>query len=791
MLRILPLVAGLLVLVPSSVGAQSSTGAQLRTPSVKELGRGRAAALPSAATTTVPALPLTSALVGGSDSCATPDALVGDGLYLFDNTAATTGPQGQTQGICNQVGGGTGILSDVWFAWTATTTGLARVNTCGFSTVDTKIAVYSGNGCPTTAALACNDDACAAFQSTVTFNATAGQVYTIQVGLYPGTQPPAIPGVGQLQIITTPVQVGPDNCATPTIIAGDGTFNFDNTNATTGAEGQGQTLCNQVGAGTAVLQDVWFQWTAATTGTAIVTTCGYTAIDTKIAFYAGAGCPTTAALACNDDACAGFQSTLTAAVVAGQTYTIQLGLYPGNIPPATSGAGLFNIQTRQPPTNDNCATPQNLTGLAFAFYDCAPATTGAQGQAEALCAEPAGTGLIKDVWYAWTAPATAQYRVSSCGVSVLDSKIAVYTGQGCPTSPAISCNDDDCNTQARAMFQAVAGQRYTFQVGLWPGAQVSGSGAIFIELVPPAPANDLCANATPITGPGPHAFDTTLCFTGTEGQAEAACVFFNEIAIRNDQWFAWTASTTGTATLTTCAGIIGSPSEDTKVAIYAGAGCPTGPAIACNEDDGFCGQFGFPSTVSWPVVCGQTYTIQMGRYPLETNSVLGTFDIVESGAPCVVATPFCFGDGSGTACPCGNSGTAGRGCANSVDGTGAAIEATGVASLAADSLQLRLFGVPNSSCLYFQGTTRTNGGAGAVFGDGLRCAGGTVLRLGTKQAAAGASAYPQAGDLAIATQGQVLAPGTRTYQAWYRNAAAFCTASVFNLSNGLELTWVP
>jgi hypothetical protein len=119
------------------------------------------------------------------------------------------------------------------------------------------------------------------------------------------------------------------------------------------------------------------------------------------------------------------------------------------------------------------------------------------------------------------------------------------------------------------------------------------------------------------------------------------------------------------------------------------------------------------------------------------------------------------------------------------------IEATGVASLAADSLQLRLFGVPNSSCLYFQGTARINGGAGAVFGDGLRCAGGTVLRLGTKQAAAGASAYPQAGDLAITTQGQVLAPGTRTYQAWYRNAAAYCTASVFNLSNGLELTWVP
>ncbi len=26
---------------------------------------------------------------------------------------------------------------------------------------------------------------------------------------------------------------------------------------------------------------------------------------------------------------------------------------------------------------------------------------------------------------------------------------------------------------------------------------------------------------------------------------------------------------------------------------------------------------------------------------------------------------------------------------------------------------------------------------------------------------------------------------------WYRNAAAFCTPSTFNLTNGLSITWVP
>jgi hypothetical protein len=35
----------------------------------------------------------------------------------------------------------------------------------------------------------------------------------------------------------------------------------------------------------------------------------------------------------------------------------------------------------------------------------------------------------------------------------------------------------------------------------------------------------------------------------------------------------------------------------------------------------------------------------------------------------------------------------------------------------------------------------------------------------------------------------VTAAGTRTYQCWYRNAAAFCTPSTFNLTNGVLITW--
>lgn len=159
--------------------------------------------------------------------------------------------------------------------------------------------------------------------------------------------------------------------------------------------------------------------------------------------------------------------------------------------------------------------------------------------------------------------------------------------------------------------------------------------------------------------------------------------------------------------------------------------------------------------------------------------------------PLSQVTSYCFGDGGGNACPCGNSGATGYGCANSVDVNGGNLALLGTASLSSDSLVLVGSSMPNSSCLYFQGTSQVNGGAGAIFGDGLRCAGGTVIRLGTKSNAGGTSQYPSGADPLISIRGAVAAPSSREYQAWYRNAAAFCAAPTFNLTNGLSVTWTP
>jgi hypothetical protein len=82
-------------------------------------------------------------------------------------------------------------------------------------------------------------------------------------------------------------------------------------------------------------------------------------------------------------------------------------------------------------------------------------------------------------------------------------------------------------------------------------------------------------------------------------------------------------------------------------------------------------------------------------------------------------------------------------------------------------------------------------GAGNVFGDGLRCVGGSTVRLATTSNVSGGSQFPDAGDPLLHVKGGVAAGDVRHYQVWYRNAAAFCNPQTFNLTNGWTVTWLP
>jgi hypothetical protein len=423
---------------------------------------------------------------------------------------------------------------------------------------------------------------------------------------------------------------------------------------------------------------------------------------------------------------------------------------------------------------DSCVTPDVITGTGSFAYDNTVASTGAEGQAEGLCLAYGTTGLTNDVWFTWVAPFTGNCAMTTCGVGV-DSKIAAYAGTTCPVSgSALACNDDSCGLQSVINFNVTSGSSYVLQVGNFPGAGGTAGNFTLNQVVPPmVPPNDDCSTPIVLPGPGTYAYDTTLATTSAQQSGTCPNAY-------KDIWYRYDATTNGSATVTTC-GLVTGTYTDTVLAVYNGSACPSSGSIACNDDS-----CGLQSNVTWTTVCGQTYMIQVGQFGT-TGNVVASINVTETGTSCgPTGVPFCFGDGSGTACPCGNSGAAGNGCASSVNANGANLTTTGSASLANDTLVLHGTGMPNSNCLYFQGTSQIS----VVFGDGLRCAGGTIVRLGTKTNAAGASQFPSGADPSVHVKGAVSIPGSvRTYQTWYRNAAAFCSPSTFNLTNGVLVTW--
>ncbi|MAF65539.1 MAG: hypothetical protein CMJ84_07760 [Planctomycetes bacterium] len=148
---------------------------------------------------------------------------------------------------------------------------------------------------------------------------------------------------------------------------------------------------------------------------------------------------------------------------------------------------------------------------------------------------------------------------------------------------------------------------------------------------------------------------------------------------------------------------------------------------------------------------------------------------------------FCSGTGAGSACPCSNEASEG-GCANST-GAGAVLLSSGTTSISADDLVVGVSAVPGGQpVLLFSGLNAVNGGVGVSFGDGLRCVGGDIKRLGVRIADGSGRAFwgPNLAGAGGWERGDV-----RRLQAWYRDPAGSPCGVGFNLSNGLEVRFVP
>ncbi|MEM6569520.1 MAG: hypothetical protein AAF957_13990 [Planctomycetota bacterium] len=109
-----------------------------------------------------------------NDDCSGATPISGFGTFAWDNTAATGSGLSDCAGL--------GVRKDLWYLWTASMSGETRFETCNTTTsFATRIAAYDGANCGALSLIDCNSGRCAT-QSSLTFNAVAGNQYLLRVG---------------------------------------------------------------------------------------------------------------------------------------------------------------------------------------------------------------------------------------------------------------------------------------------------------------------------------------------------------------------------------------------------------------------------------------------------------------------------------------------------------------------------------------------------------------------------------------------------------------------------------
>jgi Tol biopolymer transport system component len=152
-------------------------------------------------------------------------------------------------------------------------------------------------------------------------------------------------------------------------------------------------------------------------------------------------------------------------------------------------------------------------------------------------------------------------------------------------------------------------------------------------------------------------------------------------------------------------------------------------------------------------------------------------------------------------CPCSNDpGGADRGCENSSGTGGAMLSASGVSYLSLDTLEFSTSGErPSALSVLLQGPATLP--SGVVYGQGVRCVGGSLRRLYSKSAVMGSITVPEIvhGDMPVSARsaelGDVIQPGqSRWYLVYYRDPVVLggCPAgSTFNSTQTGRVDWMP
>ena len=497
--------------------------------------------------------------VPANDNCSSATAIGEVSTLAF----TTLGAAFDGEGTCNSA-------PNVWYVYTPTFTGTARIIFSG-TNYSTKFAVYNGASCsPLSTQIGCTDLAY------LDFAVTTDLQYLIEIGGNNGAT-----GSGNIKIGTAPPN---DNCANATDA---GTLAPGVTVPLTGTASMATMDCSTLGS-----PEVWVKFTISNYMNVTIDFCSQSGSVTTVPSTIFNECPCGGAISYSVmGSCGNHNPSRTWNALAPGTY------YYGITTTTVSGAYTINITGANvpAPANDNCASAiavGEVTNLAFT-------TIGAAFDGEGTC------NSAPNVWYVYTPTFSGTARISLAG-SGYSTRFAVYNGATCsPLSAQIACTD-----QTSLDFAVVSGSQYLVEIGGNDGA--FGNGSLTISTIGVVPPNDNCVDATDA---GTLVSGVTVPLTGTTSQATVDCSTLGSPEV----WVKFTTSSYMNVTIDFCnqSGSIHSMPN------MLFSECPCGGAIN-NNGMGNCGNHN-PS-LNWNTLAPGTY-----YYGITSATVSGAYTVNITG----------------------------------------------------------------------------------------------------------------------------------------------------------------
>ncbi len=330
----------------------------------------------------------------------------------------------------------------LWFNWTAPNN-LPVVISTRQSQQDTLLAVYTGNALASLVEVASNDNF-GDTTSRVRIQPTAGVTYQIAI-----SSRSASGGLIMLTVSPAPVN---DDFTAATVLSGR-SISATHSNVNAVAEVLDPVIDGAQGGAS-----VWFQWTAPTSETYVLTTLGGSNFDTLLGIYTGDSLSTLANIGRNDDMDANFNSSRI--VFSATTGTRYWFFVDGK----NAATGNFRLTLSPPPINDMWANAIEIpTGATLPFLATGNSRGSGYETGEELqldLGRPAGSS----VWWKWKAPRSADFLIDTLGSSY-DTMLAVYSGSSIENLTKLAANDDVWpETHSRVVLPAAAGVTYFIRV---------------------------------------------------------------------------------------------------------------------------------------------------------------------------------------------------------------------------------------------------------------------------------------------------------------------------------------